>query len=232
MKISQDHTNRKLFNWLIYDIGDKFLQKHTEKYRGVIYDLGCGESPYRDFFLNYCSQYIGVDWSESCHENSANVIADLNKKLPIDSDVADTVLSISVLEHLAEPQSLLNEAYRILKPGGNLILQVPWQWWIHEAPHDYFRYTPYGLKYMLDKAGFEDINIEAQAGFFSMMTLKLNYFTRRLIRGPTLIRFMLCLLLVPIWMLGQLIAPLLDKCDKAWIKESTGYFVTAKKNSY
>jgi SAM-dependent methyltransferase len=228
-KISKQHTNRKHHNWLIYKIGDKFLIKHSDKYSGVLYDLGCGESPYRDFFLGYCTEYIGVDWSESVHHITANVIADLNAALPINSDVADTVISISVLEHLAEPQCLLNEAYRILKPGGHLILQVPWQWWIHEAPYDYFRYTPYGLEYMLKKAGFKNINVEPQSGFFSMWILKFNYFSRKSIRGPKWFRPMLHLPLVPIWWFGQVIAPLLDRLDRAWLSESTGYFVTAKK---
>lgn len=228
-KISKQHSNRKLHNWLIYNIGDKFLLKHSDKYRGVLYDLGCGESPYRDFLLEYCSEYIGVDWSESAHENTARVIADLNRELPIDSEVADTVISISVLEHLAEPQTLLDEAHRILKSDGNLILQVPWQWWIHEAPYDYFRYTPYGLEYMLKKAGFENIIIEPQSGFFSMWILKFNYFSRKLIRGPKWLRVMLHFPLVPVWWLGQVAAPILDRLDRAWMNEATGYFVTANK---
>lgn len=229
MKISQNHSNRKHYNWLIYDIGDKFLLRHTDKYRGVLYDLGCGESPYREFFLEHCSEYIGVDWTQSVHEHSAHVIADLNEKLPIESDAADTVVSLSVLEHLAEPQTLVNEAYRILKPGGQLVIQVPWQWWIHEAPYDYFRYTPYGLNYMLSKAGFKEINIEPQSGFFSMWLLKFNYFSRKLIRGPRLLRALIHIPLVPIWWLGQVLAPYLDRLDRNWMNEATGYFVTARR---
>jgi len=103
--------------------------------------------------------YIGVDWAGSSHEALADIVADLNKPLPIESCVADIVVSLSVLEHLCEPQTMLNEAYRILKKGGVMIIHVPWQWWVHEAPHDYYRYTPYGLTYMLKKAGFDKINI-------------------------------------------------------------------------
>ena len=79
---------------------------------------------------------------------------------------------------------MLNEAFRILKPGGAIVLQVPWQWRVHEAPHDYFRYTPYGLKYLFEKAGFVDVVVEPQSGFFTMWILKMNYFSTRFIRGP------------------------------------------------
>ena len=76
------------------------------------------EAPYRAFFEQYVDRYIGIDWSESLHEIHADIIAKLNAPLPMASEFADTVVSISVLEHLCEPQIMLGEACRILKPGG------------------------------------------------------------------------------------------------------------------
>lgn len=229
MKISQFHTNRRAHNWLIYDIGDRWLEKYSVLYRGTVYDLGCGEAPYKDWFMQFVEQYIGVDWTDSLHNIKADIVVDLNAPLPIDDAVADTVLSFSVMEHLSEPQLMLNEAHRILKPDGSLIMQAPWQWRIHEAPYDFFRYTPYGLRLLLERAGFTEINVQPQAGFFSMMTLKMNYFTRRLVRGPKLFRYPILGVLSIFWYLGQKLAPLLDKLDRNWALETTGYFVTAKK---
>lgn len=229
MRISKNHPNRSLHNWLIYNIGDRFLKKYVHLYTGDLFDLGCGESPYRDFFLNYARSYTGVDWVDSYHNTSADIAADLNMPFPIESDVADCVVSLSVLEHLYEPQNMLNESFRILKPGGNLIIQVPWQWWIHEAPHDYFRYTPYGLRHMLGKAGFVDIDIDAQSGCFTTLFIKLNYFTRRFVRGPKVARLLILAALTPMWYLNQKLAPLLDKLDRNWFLESSGYYVLAKK---
>jgi SAM-dependent methyltransferase len=228
--ISQNHSNRRAHNWLIYDISDKFLEKYTLYYKGVLYDLGCGESPFRDFFLQYVQQYVGVDWAGSYHATKADITADLNKPLPIESRVADTVVSFSVIEHLCEPQTMLNEAFRILKPGGTIVLQVPWQWWIHEAPYDFFRYTPYGLLYLFEKAGFADVVVEPQAGFFTMWILKINYFSRRFVRGPKPLRWLINAGLMPIWYLGQKMAPLLDKLDRNWAAETSGFYVTAKKH--
>lgn len=229
MKISSLHSNRRAYNWLVYDNGDRWLESNIDFYRGVAYDLGCGEAPYKNWFLQYVDHYIGVDWSSSLHDIQADIVASLNEPLPIEDHVADTVLSFSVLEHLYEPQLMLNEAYRILKPGGALILQVPWQWWIHEAPYDFFRYTPYGLRLLLERAGFSEINVQAQAGFFTMLTMKLNYFSLRFVRGPRTVRYLIKAFLGVLWYLGQNLAPLLDKLDRYWELEATGYFVTARK---
>lgn len=226
--ISRHHSNRKAYNWLIYDIGDDFLKKFSPFYKGVLYDLGCGESPYRDFFLTYADEYIGVDWSGSIHATDADVSADMNKPLPIGNATADTVVSLSALEHLSEPQTMLNEAHRILKPGGPLILQVPFMWWVHEAPYDYYRYTCHGLKYMLDKAGFEEVQIYPMTGFWVMWSLKFNYQSIRLIRGRWLMRELMSVLMRAVWALDQRVAPWLDKrlpCEA----ETAGYYVLARK---
>ena len=213
----------------MYKYYDQFLKKYASHYSGTVYDLGCGEAPYKDFFLESVEQYVGVDWAGSIHNTNADIAADLNKPLPIASDVADTVISLSVLEHLCEPQTMVNEAHRILKHDGLLVLQVPWQWWIHEAPYDYFRYTPYGLKYICEKAGFVDVCVEPISGFFSMFILKFNYFSLRFIRGPKWLRWCIKFFLIPLWYLGQWAAPVLDKLDRNWQLEAVGYNVTAKK---
>ena len=146
------------------------------------------------------------------------------------SACAVTVICLSVLEHLCEPQTLLDEAFRIMKPGAAIILQVPWQWWIHEAPYDFFRYTPYGLKYMFEKAGFVNIEVEATTGFFSIWFIKWNYFSLRFIKGPRFVRGIKKAAVMPLWYIGQKIAPALDKLDKNWAAETQGYFVVAKKS--
>lgn len=228
MTISQAHNNRRPYNWLIYDVSDQWLEKFKQHYRGHLYDLGCGEMPYKDWLLTHASKYTGVDWGGTLHQLKADIVADLNEPLPIESEVADTVISLSVMEHLREPQVFLNEAHRILKGGGGMVLQVPFMWWVHEAPHDYYRYTQYGLRYMFEKAGFTDIAVYPQTGFWTMWVLKLNYQTTRLVRGPWPIRKAMELLLRGIWAINQRIAPLLDKHWKSE-GETAGYFVVAKK---
>lgn len=228
MKISQNHSNRRPHNWLIYDIGDAWLTRFTDRYKGHLYDLGCGEMPIKNWLLNYADQYTGVDWGSTMHELKADILADLNESLPIESEVADTVMSLSVMEHLREPQVFLNEAHRILKPGGSIVLQVPFMWWVHEAPYDFYRYTRFGLQYMFEKAGFTDIAIYPQTGFWVMWTLKFNYQSTGLVRGPWPIRKAMALLMRGIWAIDQYVAPWLDKYWKGEA-ETAGYFVVAKK---
>ena len=117
----------------------------------------------------------------------------------------------------------------ILKIDGNIILTVPWQWWVHEAPYDYFRYTPYALKYMFTKAGFVEIKINPATGFFSMWILKMNYFSARFVQGPKLLRWIFRAIMIPLWYLSQILAPILDKLDRKWELETSGYTVVAKK---
>lgn len=229
MTISEIHSNRQSHNWLVYEIGDKFLQKYSHLYRGVLYDLGAGESAYKNFFLQYADDYVAIDWDGSPHKTQLDISADLNQVLPIQSKIADTIISLSVMEHLSDPQTMLNEAFRILKPGGFIILQVPWQWWIHEAPHDFYRYSPYALQDLFKKAGFTELNIEPQAGYFTTAIMKWNYFTRRFVRGSKFVKLLLKMLMLPHWYVGQKLAPLLDKLDRNWALEAPGYFVTAKK---
>ena len=94
-----DHPHKGAVNWLIYDLIHSHLLRSTNLFRGKLYDLGCGVMPYRDFFLQYCQSYVGVDWCGTQHELKADVIANLNEVLPIADCQADTVVSMSVLEH-------------------------------------------------------------------------------------------------------------------------------------
>jgi SAM-dependent methyltransferase len=216
------------YNWLAHKGNNETLKNNIKYIKGIVYDLGCGDEPYKDIIEKYADKYIGVDWGNSFHKQKMDITADLNKPLPILNNVADTVVSFQVMEHLCEPQSFLNEAYRILKPNCYILLTVPFQWWVHEAPYDYYRYTRYGLKYLFQKAGFKEVKVTASSGFWLTWILKFNYHSRRFIRGPRPIKWLIKFILIPIWFLGQKVAPVLDKYDRNE-NETSGYIVIAKK---
>jgi len=220
--------NRAQFNWLIKKVNNDFVKKNLHLMQGEVYDLGCGIRPYEEDILKYANNYFGLDWFNTQHSLCADIVADLNSPLPLKNAIADTVISFQVLEHLYEPQVMLNESFRILKPGKRIFVAVPFNWWVHEAPYDFFRYTCYGIKYLLKKAGFIDINVHAVTGFWSMWCLKFNYQSARLIRGTTLLRWLIRVMLTPIWFLDQIIAPVLDKFWQGK-EETAGYFVKARK---
>ena len=211
------------FNWLILKINNQVFQAQRSKLKGRVIDLGCGSGQYKDAILATAHEYIGVDWPCSLHENrNIDVFADLNKRLPFDDNYADAIVSFQVMEHLAEPAFFLSECGRILRPGCPLIITVPFMWHIHEAPHDYFRFTRYGLDYMLQQAGFSHISITENTGFWQMMVLKFNYHTLRFARGP------LKFIWIPLWWFGQVVSPFLDRFDKH-PEETASYTVIARK---
>lgn len=215
-------------NWLVYRISNAMIRQRLPCLCGTILDVDCGERPFEKDILNYADWYVGVDWSNTLHNLKVDVVADANRPLPFRNDMFDNVLSFEVLEHLAEPDVMLCEAFRVLKCGGELTLSVPFQWWLHEAPWDYQRFTSHGLEYHLRKAGFEQTNIAPRSGFWVMWVLKFNYQTLRLVRGPKFVRRAIRVLLIPMWWCNQAVAPWLDRI---WPEpnETAGYFVTARK---
>ncbi len=115
-------------NWLALKINNQQIQSRLRDMKGVVYGLGCGTRPYESEILQHASRYIGIDWSNTLHGLRADTVAYLNKPLPIADRAADTVAPFQVREHLSEPQIMLEEAFRILKPGGKIFLSVPFQW--------------------------------------------------------------------------------------------------------
>lgn len=136
--------------------------KQTRPYiSGRIIDLGCGNVPLYEFYKDNATKIICIDWLNTAHKQiHIDKYCDLNEEIDIEENSADCVLLTSVLEHIRKPRVLLNEIARVLVPQGILILSVPYLYNLHETPHDYFRYTKYGLEELAQANSLEILNIE------------------------------------------------------------------------
>jgi SAM-dependent methyltransferase len=91
-------------------------------------DLGCGlDAAFLGFAAERIASGVGVDDQvrDIATGKWQRVRADIRKPLPLDSGHFDNVVMLAVLEHLPDPEPVLCEAYRILAPGGSLILTWP-----------------------------------------------------------------------------------------------------------
>jgi len=176
----------------------KVMLKQAHLARGVLLDIGSGGKPYQKVYD--ISDYIALDIAKNYNVD----IQGDGMLLPIKSSVIDTVISNEVLEHIPRPQDFMNEAFRVLKPGGILILTTPQTWGLHHEPHDYYRYTKYGLHYLSETVGFEVLNIYPTTGFISTFiqrsvdTLLHHY----LIDSPKILKRLICFLFAPVSWLG------------------------------
>ncbi|MCC6410435.1 MAG: class I SAM-dependent methyltransferase [Saprospiraceae bacterium] len=149
-----------------------FYQKYIPVYvKGRLIDLGCGKVPLFGMYKEYAKTITCVDWVNSVHQNPyTDFEQDLNQPLQFENGSFDTVILSDVLEHIRRPEQLIQEIFRILDHNGILLMNVPFYYWLHEVPFDYFRYTRYALQSMSEDQGFEIIHLEAYGGAPEILT--------------------------------------------------------------
>lgn len=145
------------------------IQNFSDLMKGKVLDLGCGNKPYYKIYSKICDSSIGSDVPFSLHQN-ANVevicyAEDIDKHL--EKNYFDCVLCTEVLEHTVNDQKVINNINKVLKTGGSLIISSPFIYVLHEAPHDYRRYTLFGLKSLLESHRFQIQSIISLGGTFS-----------------------------------------------------------------
>lgn len=134
---------------------------------GKLLDIGCGNKPYKAYFKDYVKEHIGCDIVQSS-ENAVDVICEATS-IPLPDNNFNTILCTQVIEHVADHNELLKEAYRLLNQGGYIILTGPMYWPLHEEPYDFFRFTKHGFKHLLEKVGFEVIEVQENGGKWSVL---------------------------------------------------------------
>lgn len=183
LRASRDTRMVSFSSRLMTDITATFYQRYLPLHaKGRLADLGCGNVPFYHVYKELVTENICVDWPGSLHKNEyLDLECDLNKPLPLEDNSFDTLVISEVLEHIANPELIWQEMTRILKPGGKLILSVPFMYKIHEAPHDYYRYTEFALKNFAQKNDLKLLELKAFGGLPEVLT---DIYAKNLLKLP------------------------------------------------
>ena len=172
---------------------------------------GNREEIYREKFFNECD-YETIDYKEDGFIDPKNP----NKPkhvLPFPDAHFDLIVTTKyIMEHISEPETVVRELRRVLKPGGEAFVVAAHVRRQHQAPYDFFRYTEYGLQHLFKKAGFRTVEIAPTNG--CMVTLaEYVYFFQRGLK-------------IPKWLEKGF-----DKIDY-WIVQPTAFFLDRFDNGY
>ena len=155
----------------IGDIQAQNYERAIRKYAsGRLLDLGCGHVPLYGVYRDLVNENVCVDWENTLHVNPyLDMTADLTGELPFPSSSFDTIIMTDVLEHLPEPLFAMNQVSKVLRPGGKLILGVPFFYWLHEKPHDFYRYTEFALRRFCELSGLSVLELWSFGGILHVL---------------------------------------------------------------
>jgi SAM-dependent methyltransferase len=126
---------------------------------GHVLDVGAQYCPYYPFFENKCESYTSLDMVDT---PLVDLVCNAEQMKANDCSF-DLVLCTQVLEHTQNPQVVIDECYRVLKPGGTLIVTVPSVFPVHGNTGDFWRFMPDGLEYAL--RNFSDVHVRGELDF-------------------------------------------------------------------
>jgi SAM-dependent methyltransferase len=168
INIPRHHVDFLSYHYLHRDLLLMF-----DKYaKGTLLDIGCGNKPYKKYLETRVTEYVGCDIEQSSLEVVDVICSATN--IPLENDSFDTIICTQVLEHIADHLSVIKEAHRLLKKGGVAIFSVPFVYQIHEAPHDFFRFSKYGIKHLVESSEFELIECYPNGGKWATIGLMLS----------------------------------------------------------
>jgi SAM-dependent methyltransferase len=154
---------------------DRFIERHASG--GLTLDVGSQNGPYAGHF----PRRVALDLRRGA---GVQIVGDA-QALGIRDASFEVVLCTEVLEHVPEPQRMIDELFRVLEPGGRLLLTTRFLFPIHDAPYDYFRFTKYGLRHLLRR--FEIVELEEETdsvGTIAVLLQRLGMQAQTLRRTP------------------------------------------------
>ena len=144
------------------------VRDDTASLRGCVLDAGSGRGSWRGVIGTNGAEYESIDMAPR-GGNRPTWVGDVMRMPEVPDKRYDAIVCHQVLEHLPRPWAALAEFYRVLKPGGQVILSAPHLSRRHELPHDYFRFTQEGMRSLLSDAGFGNIVVRPVGGIFGFL---------------------------------------------------------------
>ena len=214
----------------------RFLSSHLTNVSGRILDVGAGQAPWKGL-LPAAAKYVGVDvYSAGDFGMSqlGEVVFYDGVTLPFDVAEFDNAMCIEVLEHVPEPVAFLCEISRVMKPGAQLFLTVPWAARVHHMPHDYHRFTRFRLLALLEASGFDVISLTERGNDIAVVANKIIVIQLRLLKAHgnplgLLWRWPVALILAPVSVAFIMAAHVTMACGGGSAADPLGYAAMARK---
>jgi SAM-dependent methyltransferase len=195
----------------------------------IVLDASAGERPYARFFARH--RYESCDVPGGFYRTAHDFLCTL-EAIPRPDGHYDAVLLTQVLEHVPEPERVLREIHRVLKPGGQLMLSLPLNGPLHGEPWHFFQFTHHAIGRMASDCGFEVRECEKMGGAFWLLGRQAHVLSKAIMKQVDPLRarergrsIALCslatLLYLPAWLamlvlMGGMVRPLcywLDRLD-------------------
>lgn len=226
------------FQFLSAHYARRDIARDGARLTGRVLDLGCGNQPYRPH-LTAVSQYVGLDYPPVQSGLQLKVRPEIYgdaRVLPFADESFDSVLCSQVLEHVDRPEVVVQEMARVLKSGGWGIISVPFFYNAHMEPHDYFRFSPYGIADLVGRNGLTVRYLRGQGGIGSLLVQMFHNWLfsglARQSRRHGLFNLLLALalpLLLMLSALDNLAALALDRLNRDDSRFSPNFWVLVEK---
>jgi SAM-dependent methyltransferase len=217
------------FNWLAKHKIMAAIERAAVHARGDLLDVGCGSKPFAPLLAGRVRRYWGTDLSSSPYLSQARLDAFARAEAqPFRDQSFDTVVGFSMLTYLPEPVRMIEEAHRVLRPGGTLILEFTQMVPLHDEPWDFFRFTRYGAEHLLRRGGFEPVEYIPVGGLWARVGLSTIAGLNRINRGPTRV-----LTEIPVRLLYVLVQCACELLDRLFFdpREVLAHLVVARRRS-
>jgi SAM-dependent methyltransferase len=175
--------------------------------KGTILDVGCGRMPYKTILLappSRVTKYIGLDLASGYYQQFGPF--DLTwdgYSIPLPDRCVDCAIATELLEQCPDPEIVLRETARVLKPDGIFLFTVPFMWPVHDPPLDQYRFTPYAMQRLLQMAGFTDIRLEMFGGWDASLAQMIALWVRRRPMRPLFRKVLTCAALPLVYLFSR-----------------------------